>query len=147
MCAIDLDIKSSKLIILNSYRPPKGYFNQFIENLDDALKYLYKPRAEFSICGDVNTDNLNYSNQKQKQLTSLLTTHALSHTVRFATRIQNNSIIAIGNKFVGNIRINLSSPSPLINGLSDHDAQILTIKNIYATINKLPLKNRTILTV
>ena len=41
-----------------------------------------------------------------------------------------------------NSRINLSSISPIINGLSDHDAQILTIKNVYATINKFPLKQR-----
>jgi hypothetical protein len=40
---------------------------------------------------------------------------------------------------VDNNRINLSSVSPILNGLSDQDAQILTIKNIYATINKFPL--------
>ena len=58
MCATDLHIKPSKLIILSLYRPPTGYFNQFIENLDDALEYLYKPKAEFLICGVVNTDCL-----------------------------------------------------------------------------------------
>ena len=42
-----------------------------------------------------------------------------------------------------NSRINLSSISPIISGLSDHDAQILTIKNIHATINEFPLKQRT----
>ena len=36
-----------------------------------------------------------------------------------------------------NCRINLSSTSPIIN------AQILKIKNIYATINKFPLKQKT----
>jgi hypothetical protein len=38
---------------------------------------------------------------------------------------------------VGNSRINLSSISPIISGLSDHDVQILTIKNIYAITNFL----------
>ena len=38
---------------------------------------------------------------------------------------------------------NLSSISPIINCLSDHKAQILTTRNIYATINKFPLKQRT----
>jgi hypothetical protein len=37
---------------------------------------------------------------------------------------------------VDNSRLNLSSISTIINGLSDHDAQIRTIKNIQATINK-----------
>jgi len=44
---------------------------------------------------------------------------------------------------VDNSRINLSSISPIINCLSDHDAGILTIKNIYTTINKFPLMQRT----
>jgi hypothetical protein len=49
---------------------------------------------------------------------------------------------AVDNIFVDNSRMNLSSISPIINGLSDHDAQILTIKNVYATTNKFPLKQR-----
>ena len=39
-------------------------------------------------------------------------------------------------------RINVSSISPITNGLSHHGAQILTIKNGYATIRKFPLKQR-----
>ena len=66
----------------------------------------------------------------------------VSHTVNSATRIQNNPSTAIDNIFVDKSRINLSSMSLLTNGLSDHDAQILTIKNIYATINRFPLKQR-----
>jgi len=45
--------------------------------------------------------------------------------------------------FVDNSRLNLFSTSPIINGLSEYNAQILTIKNIYATRNKFPLKHRT----
>jgi len=41
--------------------------------------------------------------------------------------------------FVDNSRINLSSVSPILSRLSDHYAQILTIKNTYAKINKFPL--------
>jgi len=59
----------------------------------------------------------------------------LSHTVKFATSIQSKSSTAIDNIFVDNIRINLSSIYPIINGLSDNDAQILTIQNMYSTIN------------
>jgi hypothetical protein len=57
----------------------------------------------------------------------MLTTQNLSHTVNFATRIQNNSSTAIDNVFVDNSRTNLSSASPITNGLSDHNAQIPTI--------------------
>jgi hypothetical protein len=44
---------------------------------------------------------------------------------------------------VDNSITNLSSLSPIINCLSEHDVQILKTKNtIYATISKLPLKQR-----
>jgi len=38
---------------------------------------------------------------------------------------------------VDNIRINLASISPIINGLSDNDDQILAIQKIYSTINTI----------
>ena len=58
ICAVELQTKSPKLIILSSYRVPTGDFNQFIKNLDDALKYLYKPKVELLTFGDINTDYL-----------------------------------------------------------------------------------------
>jgi hypothetical protein len=65
------------------------------------------------------------------------------HIVNFAAGIQNNSSTAVDNVFVDNSRINLSSVSPILNGLSHHDAHVLTIKNIYATINKFLLNQGT----
>ena len=67
----------------------------------------------------------------------------MSNTINFATRIQNNSNTAFDNIFVDNSRINLPSVSPIINALSDHIAQILKIKNIYATTNVYPWKQQT----
>jgi len=64
------------------------------------------------------------------------------HTVNFETRIQNDLSTTIDNIFVDNSRINLSS-SPTINGPFGQVPQILTNKNINATINKFPLKQRT----
>jgi hypothetical protein len=40
ICAVELQTKLSKLIILSSCRVPTRDFNQSIKNLDDALKYL-----------------------------------------------------------------------------------------------------------
>jgi hypothetical protein len=56
ICAVELETKSSKLIILSLYRAPTGYFNQLIKYLDDALKHLYTPKVELLICADINTD-------------------------------------------------------------------------------------------
>jgi exonuclease III len=134
ICAIERETKLSKLT---------GDFNQFIKHLDDAVKHLHKSKAELLICGDINTDHLIREEEGKKKLASLVTTYNLSHKVNLTTRIQNSSTIAIGNIFVDNRRLNLSSVSPIINGLSDHDAQILTIKNNQTTIIKFPLKQRT----
>jgi hypothetical protein len=58
----------------------------------------------------------------------------LIHTVNFATRIQNDLRIATDNIFVDSIRFSSSSTSPIINGLSDHDAQYLMINNTAAAV-------------
>jgi hypothetical protein len=91
---------------------------------------------------ETKTDYLIESNRK-RQLSPLLATYTLLHTVNFATRIQNNACTAIDNIFVDDSRINWSSLSPIVNGLSKHNAQVLKIKNINATINKFPLKQST----
>jgi hypothetical protein len=72
----------------------------------------------------------------KKKLSSLRTTCNLSHTVDFATRMQNKSSTAIGNIFVDNNRLGLTITFPLINALSEHDAHLLTINNIYAANKK-----------
>jgi len=56
ICAVELETKASKLIVLSIYRVPIGDFNLFLKKLDDTLKYLYRPRTEFLLCGDINTD-------------------------------------------------------------------------------------------
>lgn len=146
ICTTELETKSSELIILSLYKAPTGDFNQFIKDLNDAVKHQYTPTADLLICGDTNTDYLNESNQKKKTTSLIINNINLSHTLNFGTRIQTNSCTATDNTFVDNSKINLSSISPIIDGLSDHDAQILTIKYICSTINKFPLKQRSRLT-
>jgi hypothetical protein len=63
ICAVEQEIEA-----LNLYRAPAGDFNRFIKNLDDTLKYLYKPKAQFLMCGRINTDYLTQSNQKTNVL-------------------------------------------------------------------------------
>jgi hypothetical protein len=65
-----------------------------------------------------------------RDLASLIT-YNLLHTVNFATRLQNNTNMVSDNIFVDDSKRTLSSISPIINGLSNHNAQILTTKNMY----------------
>ena len=71
------------------------------------------------------------ASNNRKSLDSLLATYNLRSTVHFPTRIVNNSISMIDNIFIDASR-NYTT-EPYINGLSDHDAQILTIHNIAVT--------------
>jgi hypothetical protein len=70
ICAIQLETKSSNLIILSLYRAPSGDFQQFVRGLDATLKHLYNPKTEFLISGDINIDYLNENIQKNKLITN-----------------------------------------------------------------------------
>jgi exonuclease III len=93
------------------YRAPSGNVNDFLRRLDAILNYLYNPKSEFIICGYVNINYLNKCNQK-KQVNSLLKIYNLSHTVNFATRIQNSSSTAIDSIFIDSARLSSSCTSP-----------------------------------
>ena len=90
-------------------------------------------RHKHRLCGDINADYLHERNRKIR-LSSLLITYNLSHAVDFATGIQNKSSTAIDNIFVDSSTLGPTLISRITNGLSDHDAQLLTINNIYIYI-------------
>jgi exonuclease III len=88
ICAIQLVTKISHLIILSLYRAPSWEDNAFLRRLDATLKYLYNPKSEFIICGDININYLNESSHKNKQ--TLYWRQTICQTVNFATRVQNS---------------------------------------------------------
>jgi hypothetical protein len=57
ICAIQLVTKIFNLIILILHRDPSVDVNEFLRS-DATLKYLYSPKSEFIICGDVNINDL-----------------------------------------------------------------------------------------
>jgi hypothetical protein len=54
----------------------------------------------------------------------------LTATAHFPTRVQNQSNTAVDNIFIDNYKFTKYILSLVYNGLSDHDAQLLTIKDI-----------------
>jgi len=66
----------------------------------------------------------------------------LSHTVQFAIRAPNASSTAF-DIFVDITSLSVSFTCPIINGLSDHDAQFLTVNSIAPATNTVHLKQRT----
>ena len=69
----------------------------------------------------------------------------MTSTVNFPTRIQKNSATAIDNIFINFSKFDEYIISPLVNGLSDHDAQLITINGInLKTLNNTPCYIRNI---
>jgi hypothetical protein len=90
---------------------------------------LYNPTLEYIICGDINIDYLT-NNDKKNQIEALLLTYNLTSTVNFPTRCQKNSATVTDNIFIDIDRKHDYSICPIINGLSDHDTQLITFNTI-----------------
>jgi hypothetical protein len=59
-----------------------------------------------------------------------LATYGLYSTVQFPTRIHNNFVSTIDSIFINIVKYNNFIVYPLVNGMSDHDAQIIVIHDI-----------------
>ena len=71
---------------------------------------------------------------KKTLLDSLLASYNLTSTVYFPTRLQNNSATAIDNIFIDTSKFDNYGILAIINGLSDHDAQLITINDIHLKV-------------
>jgi exonuclease III len=134
ICAIKLNLYQTNIVIIVIYRSPSGDYGYFLRKLELFLESLYTLNTELIICGDINVDYLHSHNRKQ-QLDMLLATYNLANIVNFSTRTVNGSSTAIDNFF-----IDLSQNyiiKPLINGMSDHDAQLLVMENVIVPAQEL----------
>jgi len=82
------------------------------------------------ICGDININYLENCKIRQ-QLDTLLQTNNLIGTVSFPTRKSKVSTTATDNIFITRTKNYIINPH--INGLSDHEVQIIMIENIVLT--------------
>ena len=130
MCAIHLKSAYDKLCILAIYTSPLGNFNNFLTNFDLILHKFFNLKFNCIICEDINVKYLAELQKKKKknQLDNILQSFNLSSIVNFPNRIGPNSFSTIENFFIDNSYLNKCDIIPLTNGLSDHDAQLLTIQ-------------------
>ena len=126
---MQLHFSSIIFYILCVYRPPTGNFSYFLSSLESVLNQTYSNSINIIICGDININYLDNTNNKL-QLDILLASYELYSIVGFPTRISNTSSTAIDNIFIDILKNTNYTITPLPNGLSDHDAQILTLHNI-----------------
>jgi hypothetical protein len=108
------------------YGSPRGDFTNFLKRLDLILQKLYNNKYNIVICGDVNV-NYFMDNNRRSQLDAVLHSYNLMGIVEFPTRFGLNSQTAIDNVFIDISTIGNYEFYPLINGLSDHDAQMLIL--------------------
>ena len=125
VCAIKIHLDTKSVCIIAIYRAPSGNFDLFLSKFD-VIRNLYTATLEYIVCGDINIDYLNDSDRKN-WLDALLKTYNLKSVVNFPTRIQKNSATVSDNIFIDTSKMGNYSISPIINGLSDHDAQLIIL--------------------
>ena len=90
------------------------------------LQTLYSKKYNIIICGDVNVNYL-IGNKGRSQLDAVLHSYNLAGIFKFPTRFGLNSHTVIDSVFTDTTTTGKYDLYPLINGLSDHDAQLLIL--------------------
>jgi exonuclease III len=129
-CTVKINLLTAIIYVVCIYRLPTGNFAHFIEGTDTILNQFSKPNIEIIVCGDINMAYLDETCYKRQQMDALLATFSLISMVQFATRSLNGSISETDNIFIDIFRKGKYTLDPLINGLSDHDGQIIQLENI-----------------
>jgi len=101
-----------------------------IAKKDHCITIVGDSHSDLIVCGDVNVNYLHESDKKS-QLNALLNSYNLFSIVQFPTRTYKKSISAIDNIFIDTTKIDTYEVIPVLNGLSDHDAQIINLNTLY----------------
>jgi hypothetical protein len=143
ICAVNTQVSAVNLLVLCIYRSPSGDFAYFMDQLELVLCRLYKLSTNIVTCGDFNVNFLE-STPRVDTLSSLMASFGLCSVITFPTRNSGFSHTIIDNFFIDANRFKLTA-QPLINGLSDHDAQIVMLHDIISTnTSQIPLYTRII---
>jgi len=104
ICTLKVHIPSNSFIIICISRSPLRNFNYFLNQLESILNKIYKVSTDLILCGDT---------PRKLLLESLLTSYNLLSTVKFPTRIFNNSSTLIDNIYINTNRYTflISPPS------------------------------------
>ena len=94
ICALKLSFGTLNICVFTLYKAPSGNFGSFLLKLDTILQSLYTPKLHFIICGDINFNYLNESENKN-QLENLLLPCNLISIINFLMRVPTTSATAI----------------------------------------------------
>jgi len=96
--------------------------------LDNIHQFFYTHTLHI-IFGDIKINYL-LESEKQNQLGNLLLSYNLTNIIHFP-RVQNTSATATDNIFIDIFQFESYTRTPILNGLSDHDAQLVKISTDY----------------
>jgi hypothetical protein len=133
ICALKLSCVTLNICVLTLYRTPSGNVSSVLLKLDTILQVLCTPKSHFIICGDININYLKESEDKT-HLHNILLSYNLISIINFLTRVQNTSSTAIDNIFIDVSQFESYTVTPITNGLSDHDAQLLKTSTEYTLV-------------
>jgi hypothetical protein len=77
----------------------QAIFDTFITKLDAILKKLFIVTVYFTVCDDLNINDL-VDSDRRSQLEALLQSYNLTNVVNFPTRILHNTATSIDNNFI-----------------------------------------------
>jgi len=126
---VKLHILSRTIIIITVYRSPTVNIAYILNNLKAALNQVYNNNVDIILCGDLNINYFN-DNQNKQAVNSLLPCHRIYSIIKFPTRIHNILHTIIYNIYSNKFKNERYLVYSLINGLSDHDAQVLSLSTI-----------------
>ena len=127
VCAVKINVNSKIMCVITLYRAPSGDFAYILLRLDNVLKFLFSSSTCLILCGDLNVNYLG-ENDHKSQLNNLLLMYNLKGIIDFPMRISHSTASAMDNFIIDTSPFHDYSVNPLTNDLSDHDAQILTLK-------------------
>jgi hypothetical protein len=126
---VKLHILSGTIVTITVYRSPTGNTEYFLNNLEAALNQVCNKTVGIILCGDFNINYLS-DNQNKQALNSLLTSYSLYSVIELLRILIRKSNTMTDNIFINKFKNENYSIHSLINGLSDHDAHVLSLSDI-----------------
>lgn len=142
-CSI-VEIPNLNIFLISIYRAPNGDLHIFLKNLEIILDKLSK-RTHYSIiiCGDININFLstayNIHEKDRNKLINLVRSYNLDAIIDTPTRQSKNTQTAIDQIFLDKTKHTYTITTN-DTGLSDHNAQILTLQINSTSIKVNPIK-------
>jgi hypothetical protein len=123
---VKLQSSACNICIMSIYRAPSGNFLLFLSGLGAILMALFNNNTELILCGDINVNYLEDSNRKKHWIPYDLLISLVRYIFLPEFRITQSLQSIIFSLILTETNYIISS---LINGMSDHDGQILYINN------------------